>query len=87
LHPRRHRQWYGLHAFRRGLATNLHKLGVADVVIQAILRHSDVSVTRAAYIKNDAVDRRSLAAMEVLESACNQHATEGSEATEEVKVN
>jgi integrase len=38
--------WYGLHAFRRGMATNLHELGIADVVIQAILRHSDVGVTR-----------------------------------------
>lgn len=38
--------WYGLHAFRRGLATNLHELGVADIVIEAILRHSDLSVTR-----------------------------------------
>lgn len=73
--------WYGLHAFRRGLATNLHELGVADVVIQAILRHTNVSVTRAAYIKNDAVDPRSLAAMEALESAvCNQHATAASDA-------
>ena len=54
--------WYGLHAFRRGLATNLHALGIADIVIQAILRHSDVSVTRLAYIKNDGVDSRSLAA-------------------------
>ena len=61
--------WHGLHAFRRGLATNLHELGIADIVIQAILRHSDVSVTRQAYIKNDAVDPRSLAAMEALESA------------------
>ncbi|MGB0125396.1 MAG: tyrosine-type recombinase/integrase [Silvibacterium sp.] len=61
--------WYGLHAFRRGLATNLHELGVADIVIQAILRHSDVSVTRQAYIKNDAVDSRSLEAMKMLESA------------------
>jgi integrase len=68
--------WHGLHAFRRGLATNLHELGVADIVIQAILRHSDVSVTRQAYIKNDAVDPRSLAAMKTLELAiCNQHAT------------
>lgn len=50
--------WYGLHAFRRGLATNLHEFGVADIVIQAILRHSDVLVTRLAYIKNDAVDPR-----------------------------
>ena len=61
--------WYGLHAFRRGLATNLHELGIADVVIQAILRHSDVSVTRQAYIKNDGTDVRSVAAMEALELA------------------
>ena len=68
--------WYGLHAFRRGLATNLHDLGVADIVIQTILRHSDVSVTRLAYIKNDAVDPRSLAAMQALETAvCNERAT------------
>jgi len=67
--------WYGLHAFRRGLATNLHELGVADIVIQAILRHSDVSVTRQAYIKNDGVDSRSLAAMEKLKLAvCTKHA-------------
>lgn len=69
--------WYGLHAFRRGLATNLHELGIADVVIQAILRHSDVSVTRKAYIKSDGVDSRSLAAMDALESAiCTKHAPE-----------
>jgi integrase len=61
--------WYGLHAFRRGLATNLHELGIADIVIQAIPRHSDVSVTRQAYIKRDAVDPRSLAAMATLEAA------------------
>jgi integrase len=80
--------WFGLHAFRRGLATNLHELGIADIVIQAILRHSDVAVTRASYIKNDAVDSRSLAAMDVLESAaCNQNATDGNKATEMVKVN
>jgi hypothetical protein len=38
-------------------------------VIQAILRHSDVSVTRQAYIKNGAVDPRSLAAMQALKTA------------------
>lgn len=43
--------WHGWHAFRRGLATNLHHLGVVDIVIQAILRHSDVAVTRESYIK------------------------------------
>jgi integrase len=44
-------KWEGLHSFRRGLATNLHGLGIQDIDIQAILRHSDVAVTRAAYIK------------------------------------
>ena len=61
--------WYGLHAFRRGLATNLHELGVTDITIQAILRHSDVSVTRQSYIKNDAVDSQSQVAMAALEAA------------------
>lgn len=37
--------WHGWHAFRRGLATNLHTLGVDDKTIQAILRHSNVSLT------------------------------------------
>jgi integrase len=43
--------WRGWHAFRRGLATNLHALGVADKEIQAILRHSNISVTQSCYIK------------------------------------
>jgi len=37
--------------YRRGLATNLHELGVPDKVIQAILRHEDVSTTQRRYIK------------------------------------
>jgi hypothetical protein len=32
--------WHGWHAFRRGLATNLHWLGVSDKVILQILRHA-----------------------------------------------
>jgi integrase len=50
-------EWRGWHGFRRGLASNLNRLGVDDSVIQAILRHSDVSVTQRCYIKtvtNDA---------------------------------
>ncbi|HXO32202.1 MAG TPA: site-specific integrase [Candidatus Acidoferrales bacterium] len=43
--------WKGWHAYRRGLATNLHELGVPDKVIQAILRHEDVSTTQRSYIK------------------------------------
>lgn len=43
--------WLGWHAFRRGLATNLHSLGVDDKTIQGILRHSSLSTTQAIYIK------------------------------------
>jgi len=46
-------QWTGWHGFRRGLASNLNRLGVGDSVIQAILRHSHVSVTQACYIKTN----------------------------------
>jgi hypothetical protein len=30
-------EWHGWHAFRRGLATNLHRLGVDDLTIQGDL--------------------------------------------------
>ena len=36
-------QWTGWHAFRRGLASNLNRLGVDDSIIQSILRHSTVA--------------------------------------------
>src|SRR6267378_8540833 len=44
--------WHGWHAFRRGLATNLHGLGVEDRDIQAIMRHSDIGLTQRLYIKS-----------------------------------
>jgi integrase len=59
-------EWHGFHAFRRGLATNLRALGVDDLTIKEILRHSDVSVTRASYIKR--VDEKSVEAMDKLEA-------------------
>jgi integrase len=43
--------WHGWHAFRRGLATNLHTLGVEDKTIQAILRHSTLALTMNVYVK------------------------------------
>ena len=43
--------WYGWHAFRRGLASNLFQLGCDDLTVQRILRHSKVQVTREKYIK------------------------------------
>jgi integrase len=74
-------EWHGFHAFRRGLATNLHDLGVDDLTIQRILRHSDVSVTQRCYIKT--LPEQSIAAMKKLEMlidqtglTCNQSATE-----------
>jgi integrase len=60
-------QWHGWHAFRRGLATNLHRLGVDDLTIQAILRHSNVAVTQACYIKT--ASDESKAAMQKFDAA------------------
>jgi integrase len=42
--------WKGWHAFRRGLGSNLYQLGVKPVVIQSILRHSDVATTLGYYV-------------------------------------
>jgi len=44
-------QWRGWHGFRRGLATNLHDLGIDDKTIQRILRHANVALTQSSYIK------------------------------------
>jgi hypothetical protein len=59
-------EWRGYHAFRRGLATNLRALGVDDLTIMEILRHSDVSVTRGSYIKR--VNEKSVEAMDRFEA-------------------
>ena len=48
----RYPEWRGWHAARRGLGSNLYHLGVAPKTIQAILRHSQVSVTENYYIKS-----------------------------------
>ena len=52
-------EWHGWHAARRGLGSNLYRLGVLDKVIQAILRHANVSTTATYYIKTAADDVRS----------------------------
>jgi integrase len=49
-------EWHGWHAARRGLGSNLYHLGVSDKVIQAILRHSNVSVTLGYYVKSASPD-------------------------------
>ena len=64
-------EWHGWHAFRRGLATNFHRLGVNDKTIQAILRHSNVATTMDIYVKTVSAD--SAAAMTLLETALCAH--------------
>jgi integrase len=61
--------WYGWHAFRRGLATNLHRLGVSDKVIQQILRHANVTTTINIYVKMVTQDAEE--AMKKLEKKCS----------------
>jgi hypothetical protein len=74
-------------AFRRGLATNLHALGVDDKTIlrrsivglhdsQAILRHSNIGTTQNIYIKS--VTKSPVIAMDSLSDnlgTCNDLAT------------
>jgi integrase len=56
-------EWKGWHGFRRGVATELHRAGVQDIVIQRALRHASVTVTQESYIKDvpevvsDALDK------------------------------
>jgi integrase len=56
-------EWHGWHAARRGLGSNLYRLGVPDMVIQRILRHANVSTTATYYIKTAAGDVRDAMAM------------------------
>jgi integrase len=51
-------EWHGWHAARRGLGSNLYRMGVPDMVIQRILRHANVSTTATYYIKTAADDVR-----------------------------
>jgi integrase len=70
-------EWHGRHAFRRGLATNLHALKVADKTIQGILRHSNVGLTMNVYVKTVSESQES--AMDLLSEkfgTCNVLATQ-----------
>jgi integrase len=63
-------RWYGWHAFRRGIASNLYELGADDLTVQRVLRHSKVIVTREHYIK--VRDPKLDAAMQKLSDAFGQ---------------
>jgi integrase len=71
--------WKGWHAFRRGLATTLHQLGIPDKETQGILRHSNVAITQASYIKHVAESQVNALDMVAAEMAigqpCNDLAT------------
>jgi integrase len=67
--------WCGWHGFRRSLATNLHELGVNDLTVRAILRHSDVGVTQQAYIKStDKVKAEGMAKLQTALAAAKKKA-------------
>jgi len=72
-------RWNGWHAARRGLGTNLYRLGVPDKVIQAILRHSNVSVTLGYYVKPQSEDV--IAAMNRFEAEMAAHNLRDSDRT------
>ncbi len=82
-------EWHGWHAARRGLGTNLYRLGIPEKTIQAILRHANVSTTNTYYIKTASADAQ--AAMAKLESVIpqlgNNWATESDLPRESVAVN
>jgi integrase len=77
--------WRGWHAFRRGLATNLHRLGVNDKTIQAILRHSNIATTQNIYIKT--VSSESAAATKLLETALCANSAPTATPSQDVVVN
>jgi integrase len=50
-------EWYGFHAARRTVGSNLNRLGFDDSFIQKILRHSTLSTTQTYYIKTSDEDK------------------------------
>ncbi|HWX94055.1 MAG TPA: tyrosine-type recombinase/integrase [Terriglobales bacterium] len=65
-------KWRGWHAFRRGLASNLYRLGISDKTIQAILRHANLAITMNHYVMSAPAD--TVEAMGKLETVCNERA-------------
>jgi integrase len=59
-------EWYGLHGFRRGIASNLYELGAEEKIVQRVLRHAKSHVTKDRYIKT--FDPALVAGMKKLEA-------------------
>lgn len=49
-------EWEGWHGFRRGLATDLERIGVRETIAAMILRHSNDRVTRKHHIKPPSIE-------------------------------
>ena len=60
-------EWEGWHGFRRGLATNLERIGVRETITAMVLRHSSDRVTRKHYIKPPSIE--AVSAMQRLSDA------------------
>jgi hypothetical protein len=56
--------WEGWHGFRRGLATNLERIGVRDSIGAMVLHRTNYRVTRKHYIKLASIE--AIAAMRQL---------------------
>jgi integrase len=78
-------RWHGWHAFRRGIATNLHQLGVADKDIQAILRHSNIGITMNIYVKS--VAESQVDAMDLLGEEFERQNLVGIPSQQKIQVN
>ena len=78
-------KWHGWHAFRRGLATNLQRLGEPIEVAQLLLRSADFDTVANYYVKG--VDEDAKRAMQRLESVCNERAMKAFEASNVAVVN
>jgi hypothetical protein len=63
-------QWKGWHGFRRGLATNLHALGVDDLTIHRSFAIATWPTTQKCYIKT--LPEQSVAGMHRLEMALGE---------------
>jgi integrase len=62
-------EWHGFHAYRRGLGTNLKRLGVDLKTIQEILRHAHIATTADIYVKE--VSEHAVEAMQRLVRTCD----------------
>ena len=78
-------EWHGWHAFRRGLATNLQRLGVPIKIAQRLLRSADFATVANYYVK--VVDDDAKEAMQRFEALCNERAMRAFEVTKVVVVN